>query len=114
MEATIFLSVFMAFLLGGMMLALVLGYQSGEARRAIEERQQKSEARPVPVALGDPGLFADLDPRVAASTLAVFDDALLARVERHVREEQAFVTQFVNQPSIGSLYRQREVSLRAN
>ena len=109
MESTVFLAIFLAFLVGGMMLALVLGYQGTEDRRAAEERRRAAD-----VVLANRGLFAELDPRLASPTLAVFDDALLARVERHVREEQAFVTQFVDHPSIDSLYRQRDVSLRAN
>lgn len=101
------------FLFGGLTLALVMGYLSTEEARAREVEQRADAARLSATVLPARSFFVELytEPRPAA--LSAFDDALLACVERHVKAEQALVTQFVHQPSIDTLYRQGR-GLRAN
>jgi hypothetical protein len=90
-----------------MMLALVMGYRSTEEARA-REQAQRHVAR---VAEAIPSFFAKPD-RDELPGLLAFDEILLGRLESHVREEQALVSEFVHYPSINSLYRQAPQSLR--
>lgn len=113
MEATLVLVLFLTFLVGGMMLALVTGYRSIEDSRA----QQAARTAPAPRAadvMVIPAFFAKLEDRAVLQPTVAFDDALLVQLEKHVRAEHAMVTQFVHFPSIDSLYRQSGSSLRAN
>ncbi len=103
MEAAIVLGLVMAFLVGGMTLALVTGYLSTE-----EARASKRAPRPGPVvrvAEAIPSFFAKSDQGAPPPEMREFDEALLARIESHIREEQALVSEFVEYPSINSLYR---------
>lgn len=104
MEATVVLVMLLAFLVGGMMLALAMGYRSVEASRAEQARTRRAEAAQVAQAFAGPGFFARASDRGASPPAIVFDDALLARLEKHVRAEQALVMQFVHFPSLDSLY----------
>lgn len=101
------------FLFGGLMLALVVGYLSTEEARAQEAQQRADGPRLKAGVLPAPGFFAVPYTEPLPAGLSAFDDALLACVERHVKAEQALVTQFVHQPSIDTLYRQGR-ALRAN
>lgn len=115
MEATVVFVLFLAFVLGGLTLILYMGYQSTEEARAREARAHDADAaRARAVVVEVPGFFAPLDAdRTPAPSLA-FDNAMLARLESHVRAEQAIVTQFVRYPSIDSLYRQAGQELRVH
>lgn len=109
-EATLVLMLVLTFLVGGMMLALVMGY------RSIEESRAQLDARPAkaPSAadiVGIPSFFGNAEYRDLPGPAFAFDDALLARVEQHVKAEHAMVAQFVHFPSIDSLYRQSGSSL---
>lgn len=114
MEATIVLVLFFTFLVGGMTLALAMGYRSIEASR-IEQRPER-HVQPAPVAyvVAGHGFFESAADRMPASPAITFDDALLAQLERHVRAEQAVVSQFVHFPSVDSLYSSSGTSLRAH
>ena len=114
MEATIVLVLFFTFLVGGMTLALAMGYRSIEASR-IEQRPER-HVQPAPVAyvVAAHGFFESAADRMPASPAITFDDALLAQLERHVRAEQAVVSQFVHFPSVNSLYSNSGTSLRAH
>lgn len=114
MEATIVLVLFFTFLVGGMMLALAMGYRSIEESR-IEQRPER-HVQPAPVAyvVAGHGFFESAADRMPASPAITFDDALLAQLEQHVRAEQAVVSQFVHFPSVDSLYSSSGTSLRAH
>jgi hypothetical protein len=114
MEATIVLILFLTFLVGGMMLALVMGYRSIEESRLGQTLEQPhARAETVARTIAVPSFLprAGVVPPVPSIT---FDDALLARLERHVRAEQALVSQFVRFPSVDSLYSRSSTSLRAH
>lgn len=113
MEATLVLVLVLAFLVGGMLLALVMGYQSIEESRA---RQDVSPAQTLQAAdaMMIPSFFAKVENRNFPGPVTAFDDALLARLEQHVRAEHAMVAQFVHFPSIDSLYRPSGSSLHVH
>ena len=107
MEATVVISVFVAFIFGTAMLMLVMGYMSTEERRAQQEKERHVEVLPVVQAAADvPRFFATLDASRLPTARPAFDDALLAHLEDRLRSEQALVSQFVDEPSIANLYRQ--------
>lgn len=113
MEATLVLVLVLTFLVGGMMLALVMGY------RSIEESRAQQAARPARAlqaadAVMIPSFFAKMENHNFPGPAVAFDDALLARLEQHVRAEHALVAQFVHYPSVDSLYRQSGSSLRVH
>jgi hypothetical protein len=113
MEATLVLMLVLTFLFGGLMLALVMGYRSIEESRA----QQASRPAAAPGAVDAvriPAFFAQLENRTPPGPAAVFDEALLARLEQHVRAEHAMVAQFVHFPSVDSLYRPSGSSLHVH
>jgi hypothetical protein len=111
MEAMIAFGLVLGFLVGGMMLALVMGYLSTEEARAGEK-----ERHPGQVVLGGgeaiASFFAKSDRSELPSETTELDEMLLARLESHVREEQALVSEFVHYPSIDSLYRRGPQALR--
>lgn len=113
MEATFVLTLVLTFLFGGMMLALVMGY------RSIEESRAQQVARPAKApSAADvvmvPSFFAKVENRNFPGPATAFDEALLARLEQHVRAEHAMVAQFVHFPSIDSLYRPSGSSLHVH
>ncbi len=112
MEAEIVFGLVLAFLVGGMTLALAMGYLSTEEARA--RKQTQSPAHVVRAAEAIPSFFAKPDQGAPPSEMREFDEALLARIERHIREEQAVVSEFVEYPSIHSLYRRAPHALRAH
>lgn len=114
MEATIVLGVFLTFLFGGMMLALVMGYRSIEADRARQDAVLQAEAGRMAEAIIGPGFFDSIGHGQAPIPTIVFDDALVAQLEKHVRAEQAMVTQFVRYPSVDSLYSKLGSSLHVH
>lgn len=114
MEATLVLVLVLTILVGGMMLALVMGYRSIEEGRSQLAVELRAEAGRAADAIAIPSFFAWVDDRKTPLPTIAFDDALLARLEKHVRAEQAVVTQFVHFPSIDSLYRHSDSSLRAH
>jgi len=116
METTVVFVLFLGFVLGGLTLILYMGYQSTEEARARQGREHRVDetVRVREIAAQMPGFFVPLDAdRMPAPSLA-FDNAMLARLESHVRAEQAIVTQFVRYPSIDSLYRQGGPELRVH
>jgi len=108
MATTFVFVLFLGFVLGGMMLMLAPAYLETERERArqAQERRAAKAIRASEAATAIPGFFAGLDATRIPPVPLAFDDALLAQLERHVRAEQAIVTQFVRYPSIDSLYRQ--------
>lgn len=113
MEATLALVLVLAFLVGGMMLALVMGY------RSIEDSRAQNAARPAIAphafdAVMVSSFFADAKDRPVPGPAIAFDEALLTRLEQHVRAEHATVAQFVHFPSVDSLYRQSGSSLHVH
>lgn len=113
MEATLVLILVLTFLFGGLMLALVMGYRSIEESRAqlVEPPAKAPTAADIVLV---PSFFAKLETPGFAVPAVAFDDALLARVEQHVKAEHAMVAQFVHYPSIDSLYRQSGSSLHVH
>lgn len=110
MGGTIVLALFLSFVFGAGMLALVMGYISTEEKRAQERQKHESEAlRAVRHVALTPRFFADVNTSQMAH--AAIEARMLADVERFVQAEQAAVRQFVNEPSIDSLYRQPGASI---
>lgn len=109
MEAMVAFGLVLGFLVGGMMLALVMGYLSIERARASEQETRRGQvaraAETIPSFIAKPG-------RDELPGLLAFDEVLLGRLESHVREEQALVSEFVHYPSINSLYRKAPQPLR--
>lgn len=113
MEATLVLVLVLTFVVGGMVLALAMGY------RSIEESRAQASARPAKAAhavegVMVPSFFAKVENRPLPGPAIAFDDALLIRLERHVKAEHDMVAQFVHFPSIDSLYRQSGSSLHVH
>lgn len=114
MEATIVLVLFLTFLFGGMLLALVMGYHGIEDSR-VEQTPDHARARAAAVAEAIAGGFLpQAADRIRPIPTITFDDALLTRLERYVKAEQDIVSQFVHLPSVESLYSSSKASLRAN
>jgi hypothetical protein len=113
MEGTLVLVVVLTFLVGGMMLALVMGYRSIEESRA-QQAVRPAETLQAADAMMIPSFFAKVENRNFPGPAIAFDDALLARLEEHVKAEHAMVAQFVHFPSIDSLYRQSGSTLHVH
>jgi hypothetical protein len=119
MEATVVLVLFLLVICGGMTLMLAAGYSSVEkerARRTATEQPSVKPAARVPVLAEMPSFLqvpiAPVAPLPAMSF--VFDDAMVSRLERHVRIEQALVAQFVHHPSVDNLYRPTAAALHVH
>ena len=113
MAATLVLTLVLTFLFGGLMLALVMGYRSIEEGRAQPVARPAQAPSVVDVAM-IPSFFAAVENFSSAGPPVAFDEALLARLEQHVRAEHAMVAQFVHFPSIDSLYRPSGSSLHVH
>ncbi len=106
--------VVVAVLFGGMVLMLAMGYQSSEAERARQAKGRLGDAAARASAIvAVPGFFAPADGAVTPAASA-FNEAMVSRLEHHVRLEQAVVAQFVHQPSVDNLYRRVGTSLHAH
>jgi hypothetical protein len=105
MEGTLVLVLVLTFLFGGMFLALAMGYRSIEESRAEQQTRPSAQPRVADVVI-IPSFFAKVENRNFPGPVTAFDEALLARLEQHVRAEHATVAQFVHFPSVDSLYRQ--------
>lgn len=114
MEATVVLVLFLVVICGGMTLMLAVGYQDVEKERAGRASQARREAAVSAKAVtAVPGFFVAPDSPIPSLPF-VFDDALLLRLEQHVRLEQAVVAQFVHHPSVDNLYRSSGASLHVH
>ena len=104
MSSTLILVLAISFLFGGMVLMLTMGYLETEKKRTVEAQRLQAEAALRPAAIvAMPGFFAT--PRATVPpAFVVFDDAMVDRLEHHVRLEQAMVAQFVHHPSLDNLY----------
>ncbi|MEX1129730.1 MAG: hypothetical protein WD227_02345 [Vicinamibacterales bacterium] len=114
MEATIVLVLVFTFLVGGMTLALAMGYRSIEESRSEQRPERHVQPAPAAYVMAGHGFFERAADRTPAPPAIAFDDALLAQLERHVRAEQAAVSQFVHFPSVDSLYSSSGTSLRVH
>ena len=105
MTTTIVIALAVSFLFGGMVLMLAMGYQDTEQKRAVQAKARQAEAIQQAAAMvALPGFFAP--PQAAQPpTMIAFNDALVNRLEHHIRLEQAIVAQFVHHPSLDNLYR---------
>lgn len=112
MAASIAFWLFMAFLFGASVLALVMGYIGTEERRAQEKREQAVQDQLAAQAMAMiPRFFARPDATHPATAGVTLDDRLLADLESFVQAEQTLVTQFVSEPSVENLYRQPSVGM---
>lgn len=115
MDGTLYLVLFLGFLVGGMMFVLVMAYMATEESRAREARErQAAGVSVIDAAVEIPAFFARQDVIRPALAAVEFDGAWIARLEDHVKAEQAVVGQFVRYPSIASLYRQSQSSLHVH
>jgi hypothetical protein len=110
MEGVLVFVLVLGFVFGGLTLALLLGYRSAEEARAARAAQRPARTVHVDAI---PSFFAKADAALPAE-MREFDEALLARIEKHIREEQALVSEFVEYPSVHSLYRRAPHELRAH
>ena len=113
MEATVVLVLVLTFLVGGMVLALAMGYRSIEEGRAEEAARAAARPRARDFVVV-PSFFVKPANDSPLGTPMAFDDALLARLEQHVRAEHAMAAQFVRYPSVDSLYRQSASELHVH
>jgi len=119
MEATVVLVLFLLVICGGMTLMLAAGYSSVEkerARRTTTDQPSVKPAARVPMLAEMPGFVpASIAPVAPLPAMSfVFDDAMVSRLERHVRIEQALVAQFVHHPSVDNLYRPTGAAIHAH
>ncbi len=106
MEGSTALVVVIGSLFVGITLLLTFGYLNTEKERARQAEAREAESARLAVARSAAfEFFAPPPPEVPAPSRLVFDDALLNRLENHVRLEQTLVAQFVHHPSIDNLYR---------
>jgi hypothetical protein len=114
MEAIVALVLLLGLVVGGLTLMLAAGFVSTEKARAQQaEERRAAEVSTAAVLAGVPAFFVPPRPVVPAMPF-VFDDALVSRLENHVRLEQAVVAQFVHHPSIDTLYRQTGTPLHVH
>ena len=112
MEGIVVLILFLTFLVGGMMLALVMGYRDIEESRAQETAGSARAHAPSVVTI--PSFFLKADYRSAPTAPVAFDEALFARLEQHVKAEHERVADFVHFPSIDRLYRESDSRLHVH
>ncbi len=106
MEATTALVLVLGSLFVGITLLLALGYVDTEKERARQAAAREAgTAMPAAAMAAEPRFFASAQA-VSAPPAVVFDDALVGKLEDHLRVEQALLAQFVHNPSIDNLYRQ--------
>jgi hypothetical protein len=109
MTSIFVLSLLLGFLFGGMMLALVMGYVSTEQERAEDEQTNLSTALVARMTATE-HFFANANNTRGLRRDDAGDDAMVNRLEDYLREEQAVVARFVNEPSVDNLYRQTPAS----
>lgn len=115
MEATVVLVVFLGVICGGMTLMLAAGFLSVERERAATRAASGQRAAATAAVIQTPAPAFFIAAGVPApAALFEFDEALVRRLEHHVRLEQAMVAQFVHHPSVDNLYRQPGAALRAH
>ena len=102
----------LAFVVCGMTVMLAAGYANTEKERERQaQRQYAAAALKAERLISIPrGFFQPSRP--PAPVAFVFDDGLVHELETHVRNEQALIEDFVHQPSVDNLYRQRGVGLQ--
>lgn len=109
MTSILVLSLLLAFVFGGMMLALVMGYMNTEQERAKQNARAAAAAAERVASL--PQFFRDPNARQPTTTE---DDHLandlVGQFEHYLQAEQAAVARFVNEPSIDNLYRRTPAS----
>ena len=114
MSTTVIVVLGVSFLFGAMVLMLAMGYQETEQKRALQAKARQAEAvEQAATLVAVPGFFAQPNA-TPAPTFVVFDDAMVHRLERHVRTEQELVAQFVHHPSIDNLYRHPATELHVH
>jgi len=106
MGSTLVFWLFLTFLFGAGMLILLLGYRGIEEQRARDEQRQAEQLQAARDRVPAPRFFVVQPATELPSTGPLLNDALLASLESYVRSEQALAAQFVDEPSIDSLYRQ--------
>lgn len=106
MEGTLVFWLFLTFLIGAGMLALMLGYRSVEEQRACDEQRKAEELKAVRDMAEAPRFFVVQPASERPSTGPVLDEGLLADLETYVRSEQLLAARFVDEPSIDTLYQQ--------
>jgi hypothetical protein len=115
MDSTIVFYLFLTIVFGLMLLALVLGYQNTERERLREKEQRTAKQVPsVENMVAFPRFIDDSNSRRPRSTQTPFDDAVVVNLESYLRSEREVVTQFINDPSVDSLYREMRISAQPN
>lgn len=102
MDSAIPLLLFLAFLFGGVVLILLMGYWSLDQDRedAVVEASLANEA----LLELPPALFQKLAPEERRVLAEAVDDAIVDGVERFLRQEEAVAQSFVAEPSIERLH----------
>ena len=108
MTSIFVLAVLAAFVFGGMMLALVMGYINTEQERA--EQSAHDAAAAVEKLASLPQFFRDPNVRQPTTEDNHLADDLVGQFEDYLQAEQMAVARFVNEPSIDNLYHQISTS----
>ena len=107
MVSTVIFMAFFALVVGGGTLLLYNGFLSTEEMRSLEEAERPARATLDLQAVAEtPRFFVKLDQEKAPPRRQIFDDALLASLERHLITEQLLAADFVDNPTVDNLYRQ--------
>lgn len=112
MDGTTFLGFVLLVAVGISVLALTLGLLSPTRETAMEAKRPSTGVLAAEsLAASIPAFFAK--PQSAQLPLAtlMFDDALLAFLQNHVKAERAVVNEFVHFPSIDSLYARQSLTM---
>lgn len=102
MDSAIPLLLFLAFLFGGVVLILLMGYWSRDQERedaAVEASLANETLLELP-----PAFFEKLAPAERKVLAAAVDDAIIEGVERFLRQEEAVAKSFAAEPSIERLH----------
>lgn len=96
----------------GIAMILAMGYIETEDKRAREAKVRQADADQLAAAMSAlPRFFGPPQP---TPPVAMFNDALVTRLEDYVRLEQTMVAQFVDHPSVISLYQPSDSSARVH
>lgn len=111
MDGAFLLFLFIPALFGAVFLILALGFRSIEQERAAREADETAESdKLIPI----PRFFARAGRGRAASPAEPVEDAVLHRVQRYLRDEQALADEFVSEPTVERLYRRTGKERRAS
>jgi hypothetical protein len=115
MDSSTAFYLFLTIIFGLMLLGLVLGYQNTERERLREKEHRAAKQVPaVENIVASPRFINESTSRHPEGSETSFDDAVVVNLESYLKSERDMVTQFINDPSVASLYREKRVSAQPN